>query len=83
MVKYQQLLDGAEEAIQALTTFHDESKMKWSKTSNRLIGHIAYSPPLAFGAGTEAFTEDWSVIELDGSRFKDATKGNVIDLGVF
>ncbi|KAH8992943.1 hypothetical protein EDB92DRAFT_1985916 [Lactarius akahatsu] len=79
--KAQRLLDDAREATQALETFYDESKKQWSDPRQRVLGHIARSPPITLGAGTEGFTEDYAVVELDRSKFKDAFEGNVIDLG--
>ena len=79
----QQLLDDARGAIQVLKEFYDESKKKWRKPSQRILGHIARSPPITSGASTEGFTEDYAVVELDNSKIKDAFKGNVIDLGAF
>ncbi|KAI0247212.1 hypothetical protein BJV78DRAFT_953540 [Lactifluus subvellereus] len=79
--KARKLLDDAGEAMQALKKFYDESKKKWSHPSRRVLGHIVRSPPITPGTGTEAFTEDYAVVELDSSKIKDAFKGNVIDLG--
>lgn len=81
--KVQGQLDGATEAIEGLQRLYAQSKKGWSKPGQRVLGHIAYSPPLAPGAGTEGFTEDYALIELDNLKIKDAFKGNVIDLGVF
>ena len=81
--KAQRLLDDAREAIQALEEFYDESKKKWSKPSQRVLGHIARSPPITPGAGIAGFTEDYAVVKLDSFKIKDAFKGNVIDLGGF
>jgi hypothetical protein len=81
--KAQQLLDDAKEAIQALEEFYEECKKKWSKPSQRVLGHIAHSPPITPSAGIEGFTEDYAVVELDSSKIKDTFKGNVIDLGAF
>ncbi|KAG8952880.1 hypothetical protein FRC04_003329 [Tulasnella sp. 424] len=77
----QSLLDKANKAIETLEKFHDEVKKEWSRPSQRVLGHIARSPPLTLGAGTEGFTEDYAVVELDSSKIKVAFKGNVIDLG--
>jgi flagellar motility protein MotE (MotC chaperone) len=41
--KAQQLLDDVREAIQALEEFYDESKKKWSKLSQCVLGYIAHS----------------------------------------
>jgi hypothetical protein len=74
--KAQSLLDGVNEAIEALQNFHD-------KVKESILGHITRSPPLTFGASTEGFTEDYAVVELDSSKIKRAFAGNVIDLGAF
>jgi hypothetical protein len=58
-------------------------KKEWGSPKQRVIGHIRSSPALAFNVGPEGFTEDWGAFELDGSRFKDAFRGNFIDLGTF
>lgn len=74
-------LDDAMEAIQALEKFYNESRKTWSSPRQRVLGHIARSPPITLGVGAEGFTEDYAVVELDSSKIKDAFKGNVIDLG--
>jgi hypothetical protein len=81
--KVKRLLDDAMEAIDALEEFYNESKKKWNKPSQRVLGHIARSPPITTSAGPEGFTEDYAVVELDSSKIKHAFKSNVIDLGVF
>ena len=39
--------------------------------------------PITLGAGTEGFTEDYAIIELDSSKIEKALRGNVIDIGTF
>ena len=83
--KYKELqssLDEANKAIKELDKFHEKVK-EWSQPSERIIGHIARSPPITLNAGTEGFTEDYAVVELDSHKFKKVFKGNVIDLGAF
>ncbi|KAH8108684.1 hypothetical protein DFH11DRAFT_1862160 [Phellopilus nigrolimitatus] len=75
------LLDDANEAIEDLEKFYEKVKKEWGKPSQRTIGYIRSSPAIAFNVGPEGFTEDWGVFELDGPKFKDAFKGNFIDLG--
>ncbi|KAI0001528.1 hypothetical protein BJV74DRAFT_944493 [Russula compacta] len=56
----------------------------WSEESQRVLGHIAYSPPITVGTGAEQYTEDWALIELDRNKINwDSFKGNVIDLGSY
>jgi hypothetical protein len=76
------LLYEAIEAIKVLEEFHDQVKREW-RLSQRVLGHIVRSPPITFSAGTEGFTEDYAVIELDSSKIKEHFKGNAIDLGAF
>ncbi|KAI5796327.1 hypothetical protein DFH27DRAFT_112451 [Peziza echinospora] len=75
------LLDDANEAIEDLERFYKTVKKDWGKPEQRTIGHIRYSPALTFDAAPRGFTADWGVFELDGPKFKDAFRGNFIDLG--
>ena len=79
----QWLLDRANEAIPALDKFHDEVMKQWRRPSQRVLGHIIHSPPITLGAGTEGFTEDYAIIELDSSKIEKALRGNAIDIGTF
>ncbi|KAF8970664.1 hypothetical protein BDZ97DRAFT_55681 [Flammula alnicola] len=79
--KIQRLLDEANKAMEALDKFHDEVRKKWRQPSQRVLGHIIRSPPITLGAGTEGFTEDYAVVELDSSKIEKAFVGNAIDLG--
>ncbi|KAI0272413.1 hypothetical protein BC834DRAFT_921886 [Gloeopeniophorella convolvens] len=76
----QSSLTETNDAIKALEKFHDQVKKEWSQPSQRILGHIAHSPPITLGAGKEGFTEDYAIVELDSSKFKKPFKGNVIDL---
>jgi hypothetical protein len=77
------LLDDANEAIKDLEKFYEKVKKKWGKPSQRTIGYIRSSPAITLNVGPEGFTEDWAAFEADGPKFKDAYKGNFIDLGAF
>ncbi|KAI9450878.1 hypothetical protein BJY52DRAFT_1206074 [Lactarius psammicola] len=77
--KTQRLLDEANEAMKALEKFHDEVKKDWSQPSQRVLGHIIRSPPITLGTGSEGFTEDYAVVELDSSKIDKAFKGNPDD----
>ena len=77
-------LQKAKKAIESLDKFHDEATKYWSEESQRILGHIAHSPPFAVGTGTKRFAEDWALIELDSEKIDwKAFRGNVIDLGTF
>ena len=68
--------------MDALDKFHDDVAKYWSDASRRVLGHVVLSPPIGFGVGTERYTEDYAIIELDSAKFdRNAFKGNVIDLG--
>jgi hypothetical protein len=70
------------EALEALNTFYQDVSTHWASPDQRMLGHIIYSPPIKLGFGTEQYTQDFAVIEIDLSKI-DATnfEGNVIDLG--
>jgi hypothetical protein len=76
-------LDDTNEAIEDLEKFYEKVKKEWGQPKQRTIGYIRSSPAIAFNVGPGGFTEDWGAFELDGPKFKDAFKGNFIDLGVF
>lgn len=77
----QALLSKASKAIEALRNFSDEVKADWNQAKQRVIGHVVHSPPITFAAGTEGFTEDYAIVEVDSTKFNKAFKGNVMDLG--
>ncbi|KAF8642055.1 hypothetical protein AX16_009711, partial [Volvariella volvacea WC 439] len=74
-------LTKANKAIEDLETFYTQIMTKWGDSELRNIGHIHYSPAISFNVGEEGYTEDWGTFELDAAKFKDAFRGNVIDLG--
>ena len=82
--KIEDQLQDTKEDIDTLEKFQSDVRKLWSAESQRVIGHIAYSPPISVGTGTTGFTEDWALVELDGERIDWKTfRGNVIDLGMF
>ncbi|RDX51398.1 hypothetical protein OH76DRAFT_1454946 [Lentinus brumalis] len=69
------------EVIEAYRRFREEVTMNWADQSQRVVGHVVRSPPITLGAGSEGYTEDYAVVELDRSKFdKSAFRGNVIEL---
>lgn len=77
----QTLLIEANKTIEALEKFQDEVKTDWSQAKKRVIGHVARSPPITAASGTEGFTEDYTAVGLDSTKFEKAFKDNVMDLG--
>ncbi|KAH9981982.1 hypothetical protein BJV74DRAFT_895767 [Russula compacta] len=77
---WQDKKEQAKKAIDTLDEFHTEVTKNWSIEEHRILGHIAYSPPISVGTGAKRFTEDWALIELDREKIDWSTfKGNVID----
>jgi hypothetical protein len=73
-----------EGAIKALNQFHNQATKYWSEESLRVIGHVAYSPPITVGASSKCYTEDWALIELDRNKIDwNNFTGNAVDLGMF
>lgn len=74
-------IDEAKMAIEQLGDLYKDVSTRWSTEESRTLGHVILSPPISTGFGSEHYTEDWAVIEIDASKV-DATnfKGNTIDL---
>ncbi|KAF8839846.1 hypothetical protein BDN67DRAFT_990623 [Paxillus ammoniavirescens] len=70
-----------DDANEDLERFYYKVKKEWGRPIERTVGYIRSSPAVAFNVGPERCTEDWGAFELDGPKFKDAFKGNSIDLG--
>jgi hypothetical protein len=69
-------------AVERLNAFHQDVLKDWATSENRILGHVIFSPPINIGVGTEQYTEDFAIIEIDGSKIDASNfKGNVIDLG--
>ncbi|KAL1747329.1 hypothetical protein HDZ31DRAFT_61386 [Schizophyllum fasciatum] len=60
--------------------FYITSSRKWSRLSDRIIGHIVWAPPIAAGVGPNRFTRDLCVVQLHKPKFL-AFMGNVLSLG--
>jgi hypothetical protein len=77
-------LQESKEPIDPLNELHADVTNNWSAESQRILGHIVYSPPISVSTGTNTFTEDWALIELDNEKIDWKTfRGNVIDLGMY
>jgi hypothetical protein len=83
LLKTRQKLKDAHKAIEDLERFYSKVLAEWSDSEFRNIGHIRYSPAVEFNVGEEGYTQDWGTFECYADKFKDAFRGNVIDLGAF
>ncbi|KAG8852529.1 hypothetical protein FRB96_008624 [Tulasnella sp. 330] len=80
----QQEVEDAIEAREDLQTLLHDVKRDWPSDADadRSIGHIVVSPCLGFSVGSDRYTEDWAVVEIDASRIDESNfVGNCIDLG--
>lgn len=66
--------------IDALRAFFVDLNKRLGKLSQRIIGHIAWSPPLGVGVAPQKYTRDLCVVELYKQRFTNLL-GNVLSLG--
>ena len=75
----------AEKSIEILDEFHGMNTKLWSAESQRVVGHVAYAPPISVGTGDKCYTEDWALIELHREKINDwkGFKGNVFRLGTY
>ena len=75
----------AEKSIEILDEFHGMNTKFWSAESQRVVGHVAYAPPISVGTGDKCYTEDWALIELHREKINDwkGFKGNVLRLGTY
>jgi len=80
--KAQAELDNARKAQKALQTFHQDVLTHWNTLESRLVDHVILSPPISVGYGSQGYTEDWAVIEMNTSKIDTKNyQGNCIDLG--
>ncbi|GJJ08359.1 hypothetical protein Clacol_002573 [Clathrus columnatus] len=66
--------------INKLKTFFVDIKKRWSKLKDRVIGFVAWAPPIGVGVAPHRYTRDLCVIELYKDKFKNMI-GNVLSLG--
>ncbi|KAK0214038.1 hypothetical protein IW262DRAFT_292361 [Armillaria fumosa] len=78
----QRALDEANKTIRALSAFYQDVEKKWNTHASRVLGRVVLSPPISLGTGTEGYTEDYAIIEVDDDKIDRSTfQGNTIDLG--
>jgi hypothetical protein len=68
--------------VETLNDFHNTVKTSWKPPTERILGHVFYSPPLSLNMGRDGYTEDWALVEVDREKVDwEAFRGNVINLG--
>ena len=76
------MLKRAKAKAKDLARFREQLSEDWGTDINRILGHVIFSPPIVIGVGTEQYTQDIAVIDVDASKIDPRTfSGNVIDLG--
>ncbi|CCA66594.1 hypothetical protein PIIN_00277 [Serendipita indica DSM 11827] len=74
-------LEAKRETIAQLDELLERFTMEWGDTDDRVIGSVAFAPPINLGQGQGKFTEDWTLIELDKSKFDEENfVGNKMNL---
>jgi hypothetical protein len=81
LMDYQRELTSTRTAIGELKEFYREISRHWSKAKNRVIGYVAWAPPISYMTPPHGHTVDVCVIKLDKEKFLENFKGNVLDLG--
>ena len=80
--KAQTALDEANDEMEPLRAFYEEVSTHWATPESRILGHVILSLPFNTNVGSQGYTEDWAVIEVDRSKIDSSNfQGNVIDLG--
>ncbi|KAI0255840.1 hypothetical protein BJV78DRAFT_1273361 [Lactifluus subvellereus] len=75
-------LNEANEAIGALDSLYQDVSTRWATPKSRVLGHVILYPHINVGIGSEGYTEDWAVIEIDASKVDPSNfGGNAVDLG--
>ena len=75
-------MNKAREVVEQLNVFYQDVSTRWASSESRILGHVILSPPINVGVGSESYTEDWAIIEIDASKIDvDNFNGNAIDLG--
>jgi hypothetical protein len=79
---YQGELASTRTAIVDLKRFYQEINKNWSKAKNRVIGYVAWAPPISYITPPHGHTVDVCIIKLDKEKFLENFMGNVLDLGM-
>lgn len=81
LAKFQQNLDNTKVTVVELKKFYATLKKDWSDVSDRIIGHVVWSPPIIGSTPSNTYTRDVCVIKLNKEKFLPNLRGNAIDLG--
>jgi hypothetical protein len=74
-------LDDATERLEGLQSLLAHVTTHFGTPEQRTLGHVAMSPPLAFGVGEESATKGWALVEMNPSAISQLNCiGNVIDV---
>ena len=79
--KTRELLEETTDAINELQKLYEQTKKDFGMPSQRVIGHVVWSPAITISATPYGFTKAVCVVKLDKARFLPNFKGDVIDLG--
>ena len=80
LTEYEGELRKNENTITALKQFFVTLSKNWSKTKDRVIGHVVWAPAIA--CAPNYYTIDLCVVELDKRKFTNFI-GNVLSLGAW
>lgn len=77
-------LKAAEASFKTLDKLHKDVTALSTAGELRIIGHVAYSPPITIVDRPKLYSQDWALIEFDNDKLNWAAfRGNAIDLGTF
>ena len=61
---------------------YDDVEKGKANIDNRVLGHVRFSPSIKPSAGSNRYTQDYALVEIDRSKMDTANfTGNAIDLG--
>ena len=66
--------------IEELKDFFVDTKKRWSKSKDRVIGFVHWAPSIGVGVAPHRYMRDLCVVELDKKKFRSMV-GNVLSLG--
>ncbi|KIM43489.1 hypothetical protein M413DRAFT_25852 [Hebeloma cylindrosporum] len=76
LVEDQDKLSKARTAIKELKKFFVQIRKHWTKTADRVIGYVVWSPPISVSPAPHHYTTDICVIKLDEKKFAQNFRAN-------